>query len=546
MSVNNLIMQHFVHLTRGFIVLCLLLNGLSLSAQPACHKDSLLADFRQYIALLEATHPDPYTAFGGRMFFHKAADRMERNLSRLPLLTPAVLADSLRAFNIPLHDEHTFINAARTAATSERYAAVTWNVIPDGLIVLSVDKAHQDLLGARLDSINGMAVGDVLKKTEQWEGNENLYGQYLSLSQLASREDFVKSLSPQAEQDSVCYALTLRNGKKRYSKLPLLLGKDYENVPVAQVPVWDNYPSGYLAYKFVDSGKQTMLVHVPRIMARENYAWCLKQGWDNAYENIRQFFKRTLKKAIPVDTARALSMIPSFSETFASLLQQMKAHRSENLIIDLRGNGGGWTPVTLPVLLMLYGDDFFKVDGMEYITRLSPLFLEKHKQTLAQWNRQNGTHYQIGDYIFEKEDTTTPVAERRASFIKECLSDTRSLLTELHGRPLYRPAHVYVVTDVETFSAAFHFAWYLHRLGAVVVGVPCRQAPNTFMETTPFTLLYSKLKGSISNSMQVCFPANDRRARIFWPDRMPSYADYARYNFDWHTEVLWLLDEIKQ
>lgn len=525
----------------------LLMTGAILGNAKTYNKDSLVMDFRRYITLLEATHPDPYSGFGGKVFFHRAAREMERRLNGMKALTPEGLADSIMAFKSPLHDEHTFIYSSSGKSTaSERSAFISWSVLPDKLIISGIDEKYKMCLGASLDSINGVALDKILKKVELLRGDENLYGQYLSLCILAYNEKFIKSLSSTPKyKDSVCYALTLPDGSRRAVMLPFLENKEYSTMKEASIPAWKNYPTGYLAYKFTDKERSTMLIHIPRIMARENYAWCLHQGWDNAYENIQSFFKNILKRELPPDTVKALAMIPSFSETFASCLQQMKKYDSQNLIIDLRGNGGGWTPITFPVLLMMYGDDFFRIKGMEYVTRISPLFLAKHKKTLEQWNEGNRTHYQIGDYIFENQDDSLSIEQKRKNFIRDCMSDTRSLLQHLQGRSLYRPKHVYVITDPETFSAAFHFAYYLRGLGATVVGVPSCQSPNTFMEMTPFTLPYSRLKGSISNSMQICFPANDSRSHIFWPDKMPSYDDYRHYHFDKHSEVLWLLDRIK-
>lgn len=41
------------------------------------------------------------------------------------------------------------------------------------------------------------------------------------------------------------------------------------------------------------------------------------------------------------------------------------------------------------------------------------------------------------------------------------------------------PERVYVPTDAGTYSAAFHYAFYLWKMGATIVGVPSSQALNT-------------------------------------------------------------------
>ncbi|WP_418535785.1 hypothetical protein [Odoribacter laneus] len=52
----------------NFIIGFLCLSGI-VSAQSLFPKDSLKADFREFIKDLEETHPDPYTAFGGKVFY---------------------------------------------------------------------------------------------------------------------------------------------------------------------------------------------------------------------------------------------------------------------------------------------------------------------------------------------------------------------------------------------------------------------------------------------------------------------------------------------
>lgn len=83
-------------------------------------------------------------------------------------------------------------------------------------------------------------------------------------------------------------------------------------------------------------------------------------------------------------------------------------------------------------------------------------------------------------------------------------------------------------------------------MGAKVVGEPSRQAPNTFMESTPYSLPYTKMRGSISNAVQQCLPDNDMRAKVFWPEMRPTYEDYKRYDFSFQALGHWILDKIKE
>lgn len=56
-----------------------------LSAQAQVNnnlRDTLTSDFDSFIKILEETHPDPYTRFGGKVFFHKAAYEVRSKLEK--------------------------------------------------------------------------------------------------------------------------------------------------------------------------------------------------------------------------------------------------------------------------------------------------------------------------------------------------------------------------------------------------------------------------------------------------------------------------------
>lgn len=58
-------MRHETLLFLSFIRIGLPLS----SAQSKVSGDSLAADFHYLVKQLEVTHPDPYTGFGGKVFF---------------------------------------------------------------------------------------------------------------------------------------------------------------------------------------------------------------------------------------------------------------------------------------------------------------------------------------------------------------------------------------------------------------------------------------------------------------------------------------------
>ena len=58
------------------------------------------------------------------------------------------------------------------------------------------------------------------------------------------------------------------------------------------------------------------------------------------------------------------------ADVFAKMLREMKAANSQRLIIDLRGNNGGWTMIMYAALYELYGKRFMDTDlGMHFATK---------------------------------------------------------------------------------------------------------------------------------------------------------------------------------
>jgi len=198
-----------------------------------------------------------------------------------------------------------------------------------------------------------------------------------------------------------------------------------------------------------------------------------------------------------------------------------------------------------PFLHLLYGDAYYGRPSLEqWVTVTSQLFLDKQHKTLDEWRVEKGDPLlELGDYAFDAEaveDAATLRNKAVAEYAALGLSFAGTLQA-LGGNALYTPDRVVVVCDALTYSAAFHFLYYLHELGATVVGVPPGQSPNAPMETTPFRLPRSGIQGTIANSMQVFLP--DRPdARVWEPDFEVTYAVLRRYGFDEHAAVRYALD----
>ena len=359
-------------------------------------------------------------------------------------------------------------------------------------------------------------------------------------------EHFLRQLFPEMK-DNLHLSLLTPDGKSRGLTLPLLSRQEVQNTPMQHNNSWKAYTDKQLAYQFIDNDKQIMLININSIMARDNFEYMQKQGLKDLYRQIGFYYRDILNQDMPADTLQAIRQLPSLSEVFAHMLKEMKKEASSTLIIDLRNNSGGWTPIVLPTLYQLFGDHFLQTDmDIEFYRIISPLYMQKLQTNLQDFNQAYGTDYAYGDYTFSTDEAdTTNIEQRRTDFIENCMSSVPEELRKQQGKALYTPEHIYVITNERTFSAAFHYTFYLWKMGATLVGIPSGQAPNTYMEQTLFRLPYTGMQGSISNSIQICFPGKDRCAHTLYPDLIPTYQDYQRYNFDVQTEILYLLDKIK-
>lgn len=118
------------------------------------------------------------------------------------------------------------------------------------------------------------------------------------------------------------------------------------------------------------------------------------------------------------------------------------------------------------------------------------------------------------------------------------------MLLKQKGIPVYTPKNVFVVTDAQTFSAAFHYAFYLWKMGAKVVGTSSSQAPNTYMAQTPLHLPITNLFASISNTVQMFLPSDDPKAEMLVPDFPMTEDLYHKYGYDSNAEIMYILEEL--
>ncbi len=305
-------------------------------------------------------------------------------------------------------------------------------------------------------------------------------------------------------------------------------------------------------YRFFE-GASVAYFRVATVMGREAYESAIRYSWGDPDKMLARYYGKR-GKPVPPSRSAALKGIPSFFEVGERLLVRMKARRTEALIIDLQGNGGGVTPTVKPFLYQLYGDAYFRHRfESEFVTVHSALYRKKFQLPPSGASKgKDRSLPALGQYVFAAKRRERAPREsalrRRQQKINEYKRRGMSFaerLEGLNGRAIYTPPKVVVLCDADTFSAAFHFMYYLRAMGATVVGVTSSQSPNTFMEATPFVLSESGLRGSISNSAQI-FTPNNPQARVLPPDFALTYDVARTYDFAEDAALRYAVDLIRQ
>ena len=508
-------------------------------AAPGRSADLLLEDFDYFFQAFEQTHPDPYTAFGGDRCFHKEVKKLRRSLSRVDGLDADRLQTEIGRFLVPLHDGHTYCGRMKYSKDSEvRFLPLNLRTMTDGFFVWSTLEEFKGLLGAEVLSIGGQQLDKLMDRLAEYVSSENVYGLYGAVSGWQMSSTALSLMLDDFDGKEVKMGFRTISGADTTAVLPMLADGVMKTASFSSMPTDPRFPSSNFEYKWADRERGVMTFKCSHIVSRDCLQYILDHGMGE-YDAIKEWAYGDT----PFDE------IPTIAGRFGAMLSEMKEAGAQHLIIDLRGNGGGWSPIVYPVLYQLYGDEYLTTDlGCRYETRLSELYLQKNNVTLEGYNEWRGTSYKTGDLMSSDVDTVpeTVSDSLRNAIIDSYMCLDKDILRAQNGEPLYRPEHVYVVTNEGTFSAAFHFTYMLWKMGATIVGVPSSQAPNTFMESTPFTLPNTGIQCSVSNAIQRFFPADDPRAKVFWPDWTPKWEDYRRLGFDSRADLLYILENISE
>ncbi|MBR3026866.1 MAG: hypothetical protein IKH58_01905, partial [Bacteroidales bacterium] len=301
--------------------------GLETANGNISKQDSLLQDYDYFFCQLEQIHPDPYSAFGGKDEFDTAVKQLRDELASRDSMTLNEIQVEVTRLISELHDGHTYIGHNNTPKKVEdQWVPLKFKVIPEGIIVNGYTPELESLKGAMLREVEGEALESVLDRLDKLVVSENRYGLMGNACRNIGNSNTLQQLFPTFNKEQVSMRFRMANGKDTLVSLPF-----YPNGPFWKNIVWtstdERFPHKNFEYRFIDDSKQTMVMCINSIVSAD-------------IPNLESY---GLKSDVIV------------ADVFAKMLHEMKAANSPRLIIDLRGNGGGWTMIMYAALYELYG-----------------------------------------------------------------------------------------------------------------------------------------------------------------------------------------------
>ena len=531
-----------------FVLFCLW--ALPVASQQARQTRAALSeDARQLLAAIESAHPDPYTSGGGRIAFHR---RFHEILATVPAdgMTVPEFYRLLLPFVASVGDGHTAIRLPQSSPRTPTGLPLSFGIVEKSVIVqneISLD--NESLLGGRLNSLEGVGIDDLIKRQNRLRGIENVYGTLALLCRsLLSRESLVALLPEWNGRDHLVCELLLADGRRREFRIPLDAKVAVRAVfPKSRVTMPDLERSD-VAFRFLDRNKETALLAVKDMMAyREGCEGWLAEGFSEAAELIGAAYARFHNGESPKDPRQALQGIPSATETFSNLLLAMKAAKTRNLIVDLRGNGGGNSYMCWMLLYFLYGDRAMTEFGEGYdIPRYSDLYFQLYTATsLEQINKGRAVPLEKGDFDFLNEERYRK--QQGTEDIESFLANSPTFMAVYRsGRfnGTYTPQNVVVLCSPLTYSSGFNLMTALSKKGATIVGTPSAQPGNNFGDSLILQLKNTGIQAFVAFKQLISFPDDPEKGRLFPIDHPLTFAKLASTGFDPNAEVLLALEVI--
>jgi hypothetical protein len=536
-------------------------SSLQASDERAFSRELLIKDTRQLAHILESAHPDPYIRGGGKVAFHR---RLQQTLRAIPEqgMTREQYYMHLLPFVAAVGDGHTRIYFPGEETSSKPGLPLGFEVIGKKLYVAKVYfKKHEYLLGTTLEEIEGVSFAELLSRQGKLLGYDNIYHNLDHCIQSLKTKNSLQNLIPEWNSDKKGIQIILKSydGTKKKHIFPAIKALPKNALTPAskiQIPQTDKTD---IVYGFLDEKKNTAILRIDSMMTyREAFELWMNTGQESRKAFAGKVYNRFHETKPPDKLEDIVAGIPSATEVFKSMLIDMKKAKTENLIVDLRKNGGGNSIISGMLLYFLFGmQKAMSLNTGYQIKKYSPLYFQEYKKdNLENINKDREIHLTQEDYDFKDELEYQVIHDKKQDSLKKKLDEVKRFMqliptfanTVKTGRyqAYYRPEKIIVLTTAGTYSAGFDMAAALHESGAYIVGTPSAQAGNCFIDILGFKLDNTKISGYLSYEYNLQYPDDPEKGKVLQPHFLLDYEKLASFKFDPNAEILLALEAFSQ
>lgn len=525
--------------------------------QIKLRRDELIQDIRELTNLLENAHPDPYSKGGGKVAYHR---RLQKMIMAIPLdgMEKQEFFLHLQQFIAKVGDGHTGLIRAESSLDKHNPGGLPlyFEPIEERLVVKAVtNEKYLPLIGSILMSVEGIPFEELIKRQEKLVGFENIYQllSFLGKTGFLFYRDYLKHLIPEWKNEAQIH-LVLRNldGEDEAYLLP---PAEKVTFPLMELKTKINLPetgNRSFSYHFIGPKENVALLSIENMMTyREAFEYWDATG-STTFEKLgRRVYKIHNNDEPPEDYKKVISGIPSVTETFVSLIREMKHRESRILIVDLRNNSGGNSCMIQILLYFLVGFDRIISLLMEN-TEIRKLSEHLHQTStkgidVDEISYRDFVPVTITDYDFSKDPSFHPGNLKYATVaaLTRTFKNMPSFAREFESGEFeahYLPKTILVLCSSSTFSSGFNLMTDLYRLGALIVGIPSGQAGNSCGDNRTYELTNSRLRVSFSTKYFVAFPDDPEMGSLLRPHYPLTYEKLASFGFDKHAILLYALE----
>ncbi|WP_165423430.1 S41 family peptidase [Ktedonosporobacter rubrisoli] len=440
---------------------------------------ALQEDVLQLAKLLIESHPDPYSAGGGSLAFHR---RIQGLLEAIPKegSTARELLRLLRPLVASIQDGHTSIDLPASAEeqTSHLRFWLDWEVV-EGQLYISGVYSPQDtpLLGARLQTLEGVPFAELIERISQVRGCDNDSHKLVHLSRAFAYPDLLTDiLGYQTLPPLLHLSLLLSNDNVHEVILPLSEEAPAEMVQPASALAIPALNAAQMGWSFLDEEHKIACLRATS-MRYYREAFEFSQAIGNQVllnARLEQAIHTTMTEPLPEGIEARISAIPSATDLLCDLFSAMRQAQSTHLIVDLRHNGGGNSIFAAMLLYFLYGlDKVLTIDDGYQIPRYSPHFFQTNKKLKPEDYQEALAN---GGYDFS-EETAWQKHQHQGWSAEELKRKYENLHSLIARMPTFAPIfeqrlweaswtpQVLVLISADTYSAGFDLAVSLYHQG---------------------------------------------------------------------------------